>query len=59
MKTIIIILASIIFIFAIVKVANSGISIEDINNFETCIQEQYGMSSTEYYSLTEKEPVCQ
>lgn len=27
-------------------------------NYENCILEQYGMSSTEYYSLTGKEPFC-
>ncbi len=46
-------------IFLVWKVALAiGIQPEDIHAFEDCIQEQYGMSSTEYYNLTGQAPIC-
>ena len=35
-----------------------GTQLEDLEAFENCIIDQYDMSSTEYYSLTNEQPVC-
>lgn len=38
---------------------NIGTTPEDLDAFEDCIQEQYGMSAVEYYQMTDgDEPVC-